>query len=230
MQRRQLIYALSRPLGRYTVERATQLSGVPKSTIYKWRQTKVLGSDFPVDSPATWSYRDLVLLRLLAWLRQRGMRLSMAAEKILNVRTHLSKGIDIQRIHATRFDVVITGNAATDVHDDRENLLPSADFYDLLATFNLHEPVDELRSRKKGSLWAPDLVEPSTHSTITPWVLAGDPCVKNTRIPTAAIFALRTVRQLPTDTIAKLYPGLSDQMIEDVTRLEERLRGCDLAA
>jgi len=222
--------ALRHVRGRYTADRAAQLSGVPKSTIYDWRRNKVLLPDYANADPAIWSYRDLVLLRLLAWLRQGGMERPLAAAKTKHVREQLNAGIRIRQIHATSRDVVLIGeNASDEIDDDRQNLLPSSDFYSLLASFDLHEPIDELRNTDSKRSWAPHLVTPSHHSSISPWVLAGDPCVRNSRIPTAAIFALSTERQLPSQAIVDLYPGLTVEQVDDVTELERRLRGIETA-
>ena len=226
-EQRVIAYSLRHARGRYGSERASQLSGVPQRTIYDWRSEKVFVADYPTAKPATWSYRDLVLLRLLAWLRQGGMQRPMAAEKVASVRDQLSAGLEIRHIHATRTDIVLSGDPEAAFADDKDNFLPFSNFYDLLATFDLHEPIEELRSTSRNDVWAPDLVAPSQHSRISPWVLAGDPCVVNSRIPTAAIFALRTERGLPTASVVELYPGLSTSAVEDVTNLERRLRSAD---
>lgn len=222
-----IAHSLRHPRGRYGSERASQLSGVPQRTIYDWRSEQVFLTDYPAARPATWSYRDLVLLRLLAWLRQGGMQRPLAAEKVASVRAQLSAGTDVRRIHATRTDIVLSGDPDARFDDDRDSFLPFTNFYDLLATFDLHEPIEELRSASRDDAWAPDLVAPSEHSRISPWVLAGDPCVANSRIPTAAIFALRTERDLPVASVVELYPGLSASAVEDVTGLERRLRSVD---
>jgi uncharacterized protein (DUF433 family) len=172
-----------------------------------------------------WSYRDLVFLRLLAWLRQGGMQRSLAAAKVDDLRRQLSEGVEVRNIHATKWDVVLNDTHGDALPDDRDNLLPSHEFYSLLGTFDLHEPIEELRSRRHEAVWAPDLVTPSEHSGISPWVLAGDPCVRQTRIPTASIFALHTERALSPVAIVSLYPGLSVEAVDDVIALERWLRG-----
>ena len=220
-----IAYALRHPRGRYNAERTSQLSGVPKSTVYDWRRDQILVPDFTAANPVTWSYRDLVLLRLVAWLRQGGMARSLAAEKVSSVRRQLSAGAEVRSIHATKWDVVLNDVHGVGLDDDRDNLLPSPEFYSLLGTFDLHEPIEELRPGRDQQLWAPDLVTPSTHSAISPWVLAGDPCITGTRIPTASIFALRTERALSNDAIVSLYPGLNVEAVDDAVGLERRLRG-----
>lgn len=222
-ERQSVAYALRHPRGRYVAERASQLSGVPKSTVYDWRRNDVYVPDFNEASPAAWSYRDLVLLRLMAWLRQGGMPRPTASDKVRSVKDQLSKGVDVRLIHATKTDVVLESDQDEPVSDDRENLLPSSDFYRLLGTFDLHEPIDELRRPGDRPVWAPDLVMPSTHSFISPWVMAGDPCIDRTRIPTSSVYALRTERSLPTSAIVKLYPDLTPEAVDDAIELESRL-------
>lgn len=229
-ERKSITYALRHPRGRYAADRASQLSGVPKSTIYDWRRAQIYDPDFTAASPTMWSYRDLVLLRLLAWLRQGGMDRPVAAEKVQLVKTQLSAGVEVHYIHATATDIILSGSHADDVADDRHNLLPFSDFFRLLSTFDLLEPIEELRSARRGPIWAPDLVTPSEHSFISPWVLAGDPCVEGTRIPTSAIHALHVERALPAEAITQLYSGLTIEAANDAVELERRLRGLDVAA
>lgn len=227
-ERKTVMYALRHPRGRYVAERASQLSGVPKSTIYDWRREHVYLPDFHAASPVMWSYRDLVLLRLLAWLRQGGMPRPTAAEKVDSVKGQLSLGAEVRFISATHDAVVLDDGQGGSFHDDRDNLLPFDKFLELLSTFDLHEPIEELRSARGRPVWAPDLVTPSLHSFISPWVLAGDPCVERTRIPTATLHALSTERALPVDAIVELYPGLTAAAAEDAIGLERRLRGIDI--
>jgi hypothetical protein len=108
-ERRTAVYALRHPRGRYAADRAAQLSGIPKSTIYDWRRFGVLPTDYPGADPATWSYGDLLLLRVLAWLRQGGMKRDLAAEKVSSIRSQLSSDYEIHQIHATSSDVVLAG-------------------------------------------------------------------------------------------------------------------------
>jgi hypothetical protein len=44
-ERRTISYALRHPRGRYTAERASQLSGIPRSTVYDWRREDVFEPD-----------------------------------------------------------------------------------------------------------------------------------------------------------------------------------------
>ncbi len=220
-----VMHALRHPRGRYLVDRAAQLSGVPRSTLYDWRRGSIYVPDFGVASPLAWSYRDLVYVRLLAWLRQLGMSRPDAAERVQIVKGTIAQGTSVRMIRSDGRTLFLDDEAQMG-----PNLLPFDDFLGLLRRFDLLEPVEELRWRGRDRVWAPDLVTPSTHTHISPWVLAGDPCVARSRIPTAAIHALRTERGLATEEIVDLYPGLTPEATDDAYTLERRLRGLELPA
>lgn len=63
---------------------------------------------------------------------------------------------------------------------------------------------------------------------ISPEVLAGEPCVVRTRIPTSTVAALAADRGLTAPDIIRLYPDLTLETAEDALLLERWLRGYDL--
>jgi uncharacterized protein (DUF433 family) len=221
-----VMYALRHARGRYDNARTSQLSGVPGSTIYEWRRNNVYVPDFTGDSPAAWSYRDLVYLRLLAWLRQGGMERHIASEQVLRVKTEVASGRDVRFLFANRETLVADEERTSRVTG--ESLLPFDDLFELFRTFDLLEPVKELRGSHPSRLWAPNLVTPSSLTFISPWVMAGDPCIVRTRIPTASVHALREERGLSNVEIVKLYPGLTVEAADDAYLLERHLRGHEL--
>lgn len=224
LDRRIMDFSLRNPRGWYAAGRTSQLSGIPVPTLYEWRRSRVFVGDYPKSSPMAWSYRDLVLLRLLAWLRQGRMERFRAAEKIHDVRSRLSEAAHIRWVHATRTEMVLVSGDDSRIVDNSDSILPFADFSQLMRSFDLHEPIKELRRKNADSVWAPDLVQPSRCTHIVPWVLAGDPCIVRSRIPTAAMFALFDERSLDVESIVELYPGVTAESVEDSIRLEARLR------
>lgn len=219
-------HALRHPRGRYPAGRASQLSGVPRSTLVDWRREGNYVPDFDGASPVAWSYRDLVYLRLLAWLRQLGMPRQRASERVGAVRRLVAGGAEIRSIRTDGRTLALDDDGAVQPGD--RNLSPFDEFLDLLRPFDLLDPIDELRRRGSHRVWGPDLVTPSEHTFIAPWVLAGEPCVERTRIPTAAVYALHEERGLSARDIVKLYPGLTVTGADDAYVLERRLRGFDL--
>jgi uncharacterized protein (DUF433 family) len=226
-EERAILYFLRHPRGRYPAERASQLSGIPLSTLYEWRRNEIYVPDFTTASPATWSYRDLVFLRLLAWLRQVGMQRPLASQLVGEVKGMASKGEQIWQLRADRHTLLIN-TERTSRFSNQPNMLPFDNLFDLMATFDVLEPVDELRPRGRHRIWAPHLVTPSPCTRISPYVLAGDVCVEKTRIPTSSLYALREERGLSSSDIVRLYPGLEAEAVDDAYLLERRLRGIDL--
>jgi uncharacterized protein (DUF433 family) len=224
---RAIFYFLRHPRGRYVAERASQLSGVPLSTLYEWRRNDVYVPDFTLASPAAWSYRDLVFVRLLAWLRQGGMQRPLASQLVGKVRSMAGRGEKIRSLRADRYTLLIN-EERTSRFAGQPNMLPFDNIFALLSTFDMLEPIDELRARGHHRIWAPHLVTPSRCTRISPYVLAGDPCVEKTRIPTSSIYALREDRGLSSSDIVRLYPGLELDAADDAYLLERRLRGIDL--
>ncbi len=218
VDRRELVLrALRSPRGRYSADRTSQLSGIPRSTVYDWQRAGIYRPDFLYASPMMWSYRDLVYLRLLAWLRNLGMDRPVAAERVTTIKQAVTAGDTIQRLRSDGHIVLVDDE--TDHRFSGENVLPS--LAELLGEFDLLEPIRELGDRP---LWGPDLVTPSDHTYISPWVMAGEPCIEETRIPTATVWTLRIERGLDVGRIIDLYPGLDEATVKDAWHLEDRLR------
>ncbi len=218
---RQCLRSLRYPRGRYGSNRAAQLSGVPTRTIQVWRRDKVYVPDFDSAQPV-WSYRDLILVRMVAWLRQRGIPPTRAGRYAQKVRERLTAGEDVQRIMATHRTAVFDGELFDPVLG--EGFLPYDNLAGLLSVFRFQAQVSDFGRRR---LWGPDLITPSEYTFISPMVLGGDPCIRNSRIPTANVHALRQERGLTTSQIVDLYPHLKPEEANDAYDLESRLRGTE---
>lgn len=213
-----VLFAFRHPRGRYSAERAGQLSGVPARTLYDWGESNVLVPDYASARPKAWSYRDLAFARLLAWLRQQGHDRPQAAARVAALRDVMADSA--RQVTEVRSDgsIVLLGEETVDRLTGQQVLNGMASF---LRVFNLLEPVAEL-GRKR--LWGPDLLTPSHRTVMSPWVMGGEPVVRSTRIPTASIHALRHERGLETARIVALYPELGTEQVDDAIALEDRLR------
>lgn len=220
-ERQALREALRRPRGRYDATRAAQLSGVPQRTVYYWANHDVLVPDYLEDRPKAWSYRDLVFLRLTAWLRGHNIPLPDVVEKVHEWRRHFE---------------LAPADAGTEIHTDGvglalgplhlDELTGQSAFDELVShtvSFDVLAPVtnDHLEGHR---LWGPNLVRPSTLTAISPWVLSGEPCLRRTRITTAGLYAMHQDRGLSADDLAELYPDVGAEAIDDGITLESRLR------
>ena len=212
-----VLRALKYPRGRYDAERAHQLSAIPARTLHDWATADVLVPDWFGAKPRGWSYRDIVYARLLAWLRSKHMDRSQASERVRFVRELLEKSEVDPSVHSDG-TIFLIGNEGTDRFTGQQA------FDGLVAVLDVFELTEPVEGISKGELWGPSLVRPSTHTYISPWVLAGEPCVEGSRVPSATLYALRKDRGLEAPAIHDLYSGLSVEAIEDALAFETRLR------
>ena len=111
-------------------------------------------------SPAVWSYRDLVFVCLLAWLRQIGMKRPTAAEVVDRVKGMVSEGELIRTLSADSRNLLIN-EENTSRFEDHPNQLPFSNIFELMSRFDMLEPVDELRHHGPRRVWGPHLVTPA---------------------------------------------------------------------
>ena len=167
--------------------------------------------------PRGWSYRDIVYVRLLAWLRSKGMERERASDRVTEVRGLLAND-EVDPEVRSDGSIFLFGEEEVDRFTGQQafdGMTP------LLDTFILTEPIEGI---SRAELWGPSLVHPSTHTYISPWVLHGEPCVTGSRIPSSALYALHTERSLADSQIQALYPQLSAPAVGDAIELEKRLR------
>ena len=218
--------ALRLPRGRYPVGRASQLSGIPERTLYHWASTELLVPDWAGHRPKQWSYRDLVFLRLVAWLRARGMAVDAVRQRIAALRRRVEAGDDaVLRVRGDSRTMLVGGDAADKLSGEAP--LPGLETF--LEEFLLTDLAGAPEMRG-ADWWGPDLRRPSERTSISPSVMGGDVCVRQTRMPTSSLYALHAVRRLPHDAIVALYPSLEKADVEDAVDLEERLRRPRLTA
>lgn len=220
---RTLASAFRSPRGRYSVHRASQLAGVPERTLYEWARSDVVIPDYPHARPKQWSYRDLVFLRMTAWLRSQGMNRSMVVDQVAAARAELAQMAELSTLPVIRSDgrSVLRGNETVDPVTGQALL--SESFLSFLNVFELVVPI-EVHEIGKKQLWGPNLITPADRVYIDPWVMGGEPCVEDSRIPTSTLFALRTDRALTPTAIASLYPGIEAADVESAVTLETALR------
>ncbi|MDQ3913907.1 MAG: DUF433 domain-containing protein [Actinomycetota bacterium] len=114
---------------------------------------------------------------------------------------------------------VLTDDALTDEWTGQQAFAQVVGYLDV---FDLRAPLDVAEFRGKSALWGPNLVKPSEWTAMSPWIMAGDPCIDKTRITTISLYALRHERGLDDQAIAKFY-DIEKAAASDALILEERL-------
>jgi uncharacterized protein (DUF433 family)/DNA-binding transcriptional MerR regulator len=223
-QQREIRERLSRPIGRYDAERASQLSGVPERTVHRWAAEGVVTPDYLTAPTTHWSYRDLVLLRLAAWLRSKAMEPVWVGERTKAVKEWLEEPKNEIAILRSQGQSMIVGDETID-RLTGEMLIPQ-----VVSFISVWSVFESLPHGRRQRLWGPDLIKPTRRVRIIPWVMAGEPCVEGTRVPTSTLFAIHQQRGLAASKITQLYPTLSVDEVVDAIELEGRLRKLPTAA
>lgn len=216
-ERTLVLRALRHPRGRYSADRAHQLSGVPARTLYDWAKSGALVPDWYAATPHGWSYRDVVYARLLLWLRSKRMDRSAASERVRFLRELLASSKVDPTVRSDGRSFLI-GSEDVDRFTGQQAFDGLVEFLDV---FELTEPIEGVSDR---DLWGPSLLHPSAHTYISPWVVGGEPCVEHSRVPSGSLYALQAERGLDARGIQQLYAFLSIEAIEDALALEARLR------
>lgn len=212
-----MLRALRYPRGRYDAERAHQLSAIPARTLHDWATSGVLVPDWFAAKPRGWSYRDIVYARLLAWLRSKHMDRAAAAARVGHLR-ELMTTAEINPSVRSDGTIFLIGNENADRFSGQQAF---DGLVEILDVFSLTEPIEGV---SRGELSGPSLIRPSQHTFISPWVLAGEPCVNGSRVPSSSLYALNVDRGLDAAAIHRLYQALPIEAITDAIDFETRLR------
>jgi uncharacterized protein (DUF433 family) len=208
--------------GAYTAERAAALSGVPKSTIHYWARHEVLEPSVSPERTMLWSYRDLLALRVIYWLRRPKktrdeLQIPSTTMRLVRHALRELRNLDLDLFECGRPTILVTraGEIVIKAPARAPQLLTGqavlADFIDLIAPF---ETVEGARG--------PDLSAPRPRLRIVPGKLSGSPHVADTRVETCALAAL-SLRGFPAEKIARLYPSIDSAAIGEALDLERDL-------
>ena len=207
--------------GAYSAERASALSGVPKSTLYSWARK---GHLVPAvaQKPLLWSYTDLLALRTVYWLRQPKVAFDrdIPATSMPKVKRALAqlRELDLDLFEEGRPVVAVTLAGEVVINADAVPLQLVSGQYLKRELINVVGPFEGLEGTK-----GPDLICPRPTIRIAPRKISGAPHIAGTRLPTQSIFALAD-RGLSVEQIAKIYPFAGRDSLIDSIDLEKQLK------
>ncbi len=205
--------------GVYTSWHASRLAGLPRRSLNYWKQTGLIVPHIEKGEPGTpalYTYADLRELAVIRQLRRQGLSMPRVRRAIEYLQP-LVRG----RSWAEQFRLVTEGTHAW-------TLVPAPDgMTDLLAV--------DYSGHKAVAAFVGDIVQQFEHDPdlahlrdFAPWiairpdVLAGAPVVRDTRIATGLIYALRT-NGWTERMVLDAYPGLGPTAMEKALGFEETI-------
>lgn len=208
--------------GFYSTTQVSRLARVPRSTLYDWKSkgilkpsVRVMDGDTVVDEG--YSYADLTIIRLSRAI----------LDKKLNMRTvcvalrHLIERFGQPSQGWSNVHVYIANNAVYGEKPDQWDITEGTRGGQRVETRLFDDVFDILRYLDEDG----DILIPKGFSqciAIKPNVMGGDPVIKNTRIPTAAISA-KYHRGTSVDRLVELYAPVSRLCIEQAIEYERYL-------
>lgn len=231
--------------GVYSADRASALTGVPKSTVYYWaRKGHVVPSASPQD-PKLWSFQDLLALRVVYWLRQPKNIVQTAEETQVVFSDLPAENPDIPRTTMSAVRAALarlreldlepftvdpeteSGFRPTLVAKRNGELLvhPPGEYPYGLDGQRAHDELIDLLAplRTVEGTYGPDLLRPRPLLRIVPKKLGGSPHVQDTRVETLSLDSLRR-SGYSEEGVAKLYPFITKQAVRESVDLERQLR------
>lgn len=206
--------------GAYTADRAAALSGVPKSTLYYWARKGHLRPAVSL-SPRLWSYKDLLALRTIYWLRQpkKAFEREVRATSMSKVQRALRqiRELSLELFDKERPIVAVTLNGDIVLDRDAQPLQLVGGQYLDRELIDIIGPFEGLEGTR-----GPSLTHPRTNVRIAPGRISGAPHIEGTRLPTQSIYTLKQ-RGFTVEHLARLYPFASPEALCDSIDLEEQL-------
>jgi uncharacterized protein (DUF433 family) len=209
------------PTGAYNADRASALSGVPRSTIHYWSRHELLAPTVSAEKVKLWSYADLMGLRIIYWLRQqktdtRGAIVPPTSMKAIRRALARLRRLDEPLWDLGQASIWVDGSGELHLKgpagpETLEGQTVVADAINLIAPFTTRE-----------GLRGPDLVRPRPELRIVPGRLSGSPHVVHTRLETRALYALER-DGLDSTAIMALYPYVTSKQLAEALDLERQL-------
>lgn len=203
--------------GVYDADRAAALAGVPKSTLHYWARHEIYRpSVSPGPRVRLWSWGDLLALRAIDWFRRTKGEGAPAKVPMRNIRRALQqleeRGAFRERLHEL-LAVAPGGKELYFAFPGEEPIHAAPDRQ--VAMGDVLQPV-------RPYLGGPDLLEPRPLLRIVPGKLHGEPHLLDTRIPSAAIYALAEDGYTHAQ-IQAMYPEAPAAALEQAIEFERAL-------
>jgi uncharacterized protein (DUF433 family) len=199
--------------GLYSAKVASRIAKIRYQNFQAWAKANLLHPTFQIKwdkkTESIYSYYDLLLIRLVKRLRDRGFR-TKVIKVALNTVSTMAGGDPNAWIRST---IVVDANVIVAFLSEKPEWNPVAASKgpQRMEVIFFPELMDELKREL--------IPERFKNIEIDPQVLSGTPVIKGTRIPTALVYSIKVDGGDPKEA----YPNLNNDQIADAISYEEFL-------
>lgn len=200
----------------FPIPLASKMSGASVHQLAYWRSTDVLVPEIEsVKPPFLYSFRDIVALRTLAWLR--------GDHPLQQIRRSLDTLRELDMVeHPSRYKLIKLGKSIG-VHQEDDSTIdlakePGQSTVGTLA--DVFAEFETLRHRK-----VDPLLHPREGVEVNPSRLGGWPTITGTRIPYDLVAALVADGTVAPERVSDYYPGVTARAALDALDFEKSVKG-----
>lgn len=197
----------------FPLKLASVLSGATRSQLLNWRKQGLVVPEVRADRPPLYSYRDLLLLRTMVFLRAKtsNQRVRRAFDN-LDV-FDLSDHPSAYKFGTDRRTIIVQGPDGV-----RIDLLMRPGQIELISFEDLFEPFSNWRGSP-----VVDFRRPRRRLEVRPQRLGGWPTVQGTRVAFDTISNLVDGRTIRVQDVPQFYPSVSVEAARDALDLAKQV-------
>lgn len=205
----------------YPLNLASVLTGATTAQLRGWKRSGVLVPESSPQNPMLYSYRDLLALRSLVYLRAQtsNQRLTRAMHTLrhhLDLTDHPSQYVFATDGHGV--EVIVGEDDPIELVriKGQRALIPLTEVFRPFTNFSGHEVVDFDR--------------PKPHLQVVQGRMGGWPTIANTRVPYDTIADLIRDGDVSADMLRSFYPTVSYEAAQDALEFDVQVRHLDEVA
>jgi len=209
--------------GFYSTAQVSRLTRIPGSTLYEWKRRGIIAPDVEILNERGqvvdhgYSYADLTIIKIMRAVGEDRLDL----KSVHGTLRHLFQRLGPPAGGWANAHVYIVGNKVYAEQPDEWDVTAATQSGQRAERRLFGDMFEELRDLEEpGAVLIPPDFRPFVE--INPAVMGGDPVVKDTRVPTSILAALRRKGKSPAE-LAKLYRPITERFIEKAIEYEEYL-------
>ncbi|GAA3671260.1 DUF433 domain-containing protein [Micrococcus luteus] len=190
------------------------LTGASPAQLHGWKRSGVLVPEGNADRPLLYSFRDLVALRAIVYLRAQ-----TSNQRIVRAMHTLRHEYDLTD-HPSQYTFATDGRSVEVlIGDEALELVEGKGQRALIPLTQVFRPFTNLQGKE-----VIDFEHPRPHLAVVPGRMGGWPTIEDTRVPYDVVADLVRDGDLTTDLLPAFYPTVSAEAAADALSFDLQVR------